>query len=176
MKIVVAVVACLVIIVVGIALVGWSLPVRHRATRSAAFPVEPDRIHALLTDFASYPTWRTGVKGVDLVDLPGGGHGYRERGADGEVLFAVEETVPGRRLVTRIADNTLPYAGTWTFELTPAPPPASGSTVLRITEDGEVFNPFFRFASKFVFSHHATIDAFLSDLGRKLGVAPVISP
>jgi hypothetical protein len=48
----------------------------------------------------------------------------------------------------------------------PAPPPL---TQITITERGEVYNPIFRFMSRYVFSHHATIDAYLTALGKKLG-------
>ena len=49
----------------------------------------------------------------------------------------------------------------------------AGGTALRITEDGEVYNPLFRFMSQFVFGHHATVDTFLTDLGRKFGSVTV---
>ena len=37
-----------------------------------------------------------------------------------------------------------------------------------ITENGEVYNPLFRFMSRFVFGHTATIDKYLEDLGQVL--------
>jgi len=74
------------------------------------------------------------------------------------------ESIPPARLVTKIADK-LPYGGMWTYELAPDGP----GTSLRITEDGEVYNPIFRFVSRFVMGHTATIDASLRDLGKKLG-------
>ena len=65
----------------------------------------------------------------------------------------------------------MPFGGTWTYELTPT----AGGTSLRITEDGEVYNPVFRFMSRFVFTHHATIDTYLTDMGKRLGAVPVIT-
>jgi hypothetical protein len=67
-------------------------------------------------------------------------------------------------VVSRIADRSLPFGGRWTFELSPAP----GGTLLRITEDGEVYNPIFRFVSRFVFGHDRTINGYLEDLERHL--------
>jgi len=72
--------------------------------------------------------------------------------------------------VTRIADPKLPFGGTWTYELSPAPE----RTSLRITEDGEVRNPVLRFVSRFVLGHTATIDRYLADLGRHVGAMPPI--
>jgi hypothetical protein len=90
---------------------------------------------------------------------------FREEGADGAILYEVDSAVPDRLLVTRIADRSLPFGGKWTYELIPS----GDSTTLRITEDGEVYNPLFRFVSRFVMGHHATIDQYLGDLARKFG-------
>jgi hypothetical protein len=65
-------------------------------------------------------------------------------------------------MVTRIADKTLTFGGAWTYELSPQ----GGGTRLVITEHGEVYNPLFRFMSRFVFGHTATLDRYLADLGR----------
>lgn len=65
--------------------------------------------------------------------------------------------------MTRIADKDLPFGGTWTYEVNRLP---SGAT-LKITENGEVYNVLFRFMSRFVFGHHATIETYLKYLGRK---------
>ena len=42
-------------------------------------------------------------------------------------------------------------------------------TIVRITEDGQVYNPVFRFMSRFVFGHARTMDAYLRALGRAAG-------
>jgi hypothetical protein len=58
--------------------------------------------------------------------------------------------------------------GTWTFEFVPD----GGGTRLTITERGEVYNPNFRFMSRFVFGHTATMDAFFESLGKRVGESP----
>ena len=105
------------------------------------------------------------MKSVEEVAAIDGKRAFRERDSHGAILYVVEEATPAHRLVTRIADKSLPFGGTWTHELSPDGP----RTTLRITEDGEVYNPLFRFMSRFVFGHTATIDSYLADLGRKLG-------
>ena len=89
---------------------------------------------------------------------------WREHGDNGTITFEIVEARPPARLVRRIADPSLPFGGTWTYELTPH---ASG-TRLTITEAGEVYNPVFRFMSRFVFGHTATMDRFLTDLTARL--------
>lgn len=171
MKIVFIVLGALVAIVLLVVLVGWSLPVKHRASRQATYPTtSPESLYAAITNVEAFPTWRSKVASVERVASPTGVRSYRETGSDGAILYVVDEEVPSRRLVSRIADPSLPFGGTWTFQLSPN---ASG-TILRITEDGEVYNPVYRFMSAFVFGHHATIDTYLTDLGKRFGTTVLI--
>jgi hypothetical protein len=47
-------------------------------------------------------------------------------------------------------------------------PSTTGST-LTVTERGEVYNPVFRFVSRFVMGHTATINSFLQAVQRATG-------
>jgi hypothetical protein len=129
-------------IVALIAIVGAMLPVNHVASRRARFRETPEQI---------WPSISPGVS--------------QQRFRQDDVDYEVVEATPNRRLVTKIADKNLPYGGSWIYEIEPE---AAGS-ILRITERGEVYNPFFRFISRFVMGHTATIDSSLRELGKKLG-------
>lgn len=157
----------LVAIVIGI---GYSLPIKHRASRMATYTTSPEKVFAIISAQHAFPEWRSKVESVENVLRPDGKASYREIGGDGTILYVVDESIPDNRLVTRIDDDKLPFGGRWTFELTAS----SNGTTLRITEDGEVYNPLFRFMSKYVFGHHATLDTYLTDLGKKLGAT--VSP
>jgi uncharacterized protein YndB with AHSA1/START domain len=150
-------------IVLVVLLVGWMLPVGHRATREATYRATPEQVFKLITDVEAFPQWRPSVKEVEVLPAVNGHAQFREIGKNGSILFEIDSLVPNQRLVTRIADRSLPFGGKWTYELTPR----GDSTTLRITEDGEVYNPVFRFVSRFVFGHTATIDQYLSDVGRR---------
>ena len=89
---------------------------------------------------------------------------WRESGKNDAISFAIEQAEPPRRLVTRITDKSLPFGGTWEYVVTGH---GVGSRV-RITEHGEVYNPVFRFMSRFVFGHTATMEKFLADLEKHL--------
>jgi uncharacterized protein YndB with AHSA1/START domain len=154
----------LVAIVLVVAIIGWFQPVAHKAERERVFAVPPDSLYAVIADVEKAPTWRKKVKSVEIVANDSGKRSFREVSSDGTILYVVEEAVPGRRFVTRIADKSLPFGGKWTFELSPS----GTGTSLRITEDGEVYNPIFRFVSRFVMGHHATIDGYLTDLSAKV--------
>jgi len=80
--------------------------------------------------------------------------------------FEVVEEAPPQRLVTRIADEDLPFAGSWTYELTPA---GEGATRITVTERGEVKPVVFRALSKYVFTHHRTLEQYLRALAARFG-------
>jgi polyketide cyclase/dehydrase/lipid transport protein len=141
-------------------LVGWSLPVNHRATSEATFKSSPQSLYRLINDVDRFPEWRPSVKRIEHLPDSSGRKRFREVGSDGPIVFEIDSAVPDRRLVTRIADRSLPFGGSWTYELIPR----GDSTTLRITEDGEVYNPVFRFVSRFIFGHTATIERYLADV------------
>lgn len=171
MKIALIVLASFIGLVVVVLAVGYSLPVEHRVARQVTVRASPDAVFSAITTPANFPSWRTKVTSVEMVTSPKGLTSYRELGSDGPILYEVDESVRPSRLVTRIADTSLPFGGTWTFELSPT---ADGTTV-RITEEGAVYNPLFRFVSRFVMGHHATIDGYLTDLGTRFGMAGEIA-
>jgi hypothetical protein len=151
-------------IVLLIAVIGAMLPVKHHATRKARFRARPEEVYAILS---GPPDWRPDVKAYGELPEQNGRKTWWEEGDAGhrKVRFELVEDSPPHRRAVRIAEPGLPFGGVWTFEISPAP---DGSE-LRIREDGEVYNVFFRFLSRFVFGHYGSIDGFLRNLGTKLG-------
>jgi uncharacterized protein YndB with AHSA1/START domain len=145
-------------------LAGACLPKGHRSSRSAKFKVPPGVLWATLTNVSAFPEWRADVKKVEIL-ANAAGPKWREDGSNGSITYEQVEASAPNRLVTRIADPSLPFGGTWTFQILPA---GSRSSVT-ITEDGEVYNVFFRFLSRFVFGHASSINAYLNSLGKKFG-------
>ena len=171
MRYLLIVVGVLVVLIACIVIVGWFLPVRHHVSRSIVLRATPEEVHALLTDVKNYPAWRDGVDSVEPVAATGGSPKFREHGKDGAILYEVLRDEPRHR-VTRIADPELPFGGQWTYELLPEP----SGTRLRITEDGEVYNPVFRFVSRFVMGHARTIEQFLQDVAKRYPAVGAIGP
>jgi hypothetical protein len=90
----------------------------------------------------------------------------RETTRKGEtIVYEVLDRVPPASIKRRIATENLPYSGTWTYSLQHN----GESTLVRITEDGQVYNPVFRFVSRFVLGHTRTMDAYLRALGNATG-------
>jgi uncharacterized protein YndB with AHSA1/START domain len=154
-------------VVLIVLLVGWSLPVKHRATSEATFKSSPESLYQLITDVDRFPQWRSSVTRIEHLPDSAGKRRIREVGSDGPIVYEIESAVPARRLVTRIADRTLQFGGSWTYELIPR----GDSTTLRITEDGEVYNPLFRFVSRFVIGHKSTMEKYLADVRRHVDTA-----
>ena len=146
-------------------LTGSLLAKQHTATRAARFHQSPETIWGVITDYSRFPEWRKRVTRVEPLPAVNGKPSWREFDKyNSAVPYEIVEWTPPRRCSTRIADPNLPFAGTWTFELTPQ---ADGSTTLRITENGEIHNVFFRFVARFFIGYTATMEDYLKALGRK---------
>jgi uncharacterized protein YndB with AHSA1/START domain len=150
-------------IVLVIVLVGWALPVAHAASRQRAFRAPPEALWKAITDPESFPAWRSDVKQVERLPDREGRPAWVEEGSAGRITFEIEKAEAPRLLVVRIADRTLPFGGTWTYEIAPS---AGGST-MTITEHGEIYNPIFRVMARYVFGYESTMAAYLESLGRK---------
>lgn len=131
--------ASLAVIIAAVAVCGAMLPVNHVASRRAKFKRPAAAVWA-------------------AIDRP---KTFKEDGVD----YEVTRSEPPRLLETRIVAKNLPYGGAWTQEIS-----SSGDGCeLRITERGEVYNPIFRFMSRFVIGHTATIDRSLQSIANKFG-------
>jgi uncharacterized protein YndB with AHSA1/START domain len=163
LRIALIVVAALVAIVLIVVAIGYSLPVAHTASREATLNVPPDRAFAIVTDVDAFPKWRGDVKNVNV--LSRSPLRWREEGSNGTITFEMEEVQRPSRLVTRITDKNLPFGGSWLYELQPT----ANGTRLTVTERGEVYNPLFRFMSRYAFGHTATLDSYLGALRTHVG-------
>jgi uncharacterized protein YndB with AHSA1/START domain len=156
-----------VLVVLGLAVYafGATLPVQHTASRSATFSSPPDAVWAVISDPGRFPSWRKDVDSVEVLPQRNGRPAWRETSGGQRMTFEVTESEAPSRLMTTIADKGLPFGGSWEYVIAPA---ASGSSIT-ITEHGEVYNPVFRFVSRYVMGHTKTLDSYLTALAAKLG-------
>lgn len=148
------------ILIVAMFIMGSSLPEHHLATATREFGAPRDSVWAVLTNFQQWPAWRSGLKEIRMKD-----NEFTEVSSDDEaVMYLIEEFNPPERLVTRIATLDLPYGGSWTYELTPT----AGGCSLTITENGEVYNPMFRFIANYMIGHSSSMEKYLDDLGKRI--------
>lgn len=157
-----AAVALLLILAGSVYVIGTLLPQNHVATRTVLLDRPAPDVWTAITDVESFPAWRSSVSTVDVLSRQP--LRWREVGSDGTLTFEIAESQPPRRLVSEIVDKDLPFGGRWVYELEAT----DAGTALTITELGEVYNPIFRFVSRFVLGHTATMDAYIEDLRKKL--------
>lgn len=170
LKIVVMTMAGLGLVAIGVPLLGGMLlPVVHQATAGRDFDQPTEEIWALISDPAASAAWPgRGVQRVEIETRDGAGVAltWREFYNDGSDLgFERTRMEAPRFFVSRIADEGLPYGGTWTFFLDPL---EDGGTHLSITEEGEIYSAYFRFIGKYVIGHDATMNDYLNALQRYL--------
>jgi uncharacterized protein YndB with AHSA1/START domain len=164
--------AVLVAIILIVVLVGALLPRKHVSSRAARYDHSPAEIWSVITDYAKFPEWRKGVKRVEMLPPVSGNASWREFDSRGDAIpYEIVESASPHHLVTRIADPKLPFGGTWTYEITSAP---DGTTLLRITENGEIYNPVFRFVARFFMGYAQTQEQYLRDLASRFGQPIVV--
>jgi uncharacterized membrane protein len=153
-----------------VVIVGFLLPKAHQASRKVRLRQPAATVWRTITEIDAMPSWRSDVTSVERMPDRDGHAVYVEVGKNGRLPLEVVERQEPRRLVTKIADPSLPFGGTWTFEITPE----NDSCDITITERGEVYNPIFRFVSRLFMDPAATLEAYLTSLGRKFGETPDI--
>lgn len=144
-------------------IVGSTLPATHTVSRTTSLRRPPETVWKLIS---GPPDWRPDVRKYQELPSRDGHRVWSETDKSGQTItFEVVESAPPRRLVTRIADPKLPFGGTWTYEISPA----SDGCMLTITENGEIYNPVFRFVSRFMIGHAATLNTYMKALHARLG-------
>lgn len=168
MKYILVALGVIVAVVLIVVVVGALLPKQHHATRAARFHQPPETIWAATTNYQEFPSWRSNLKRVEAIQSSNSLPAWREVDSHNQALPMQTLALDApRRMVTEIADPSLPFGGTWTTEIAPV----DDGCIVRITENGEVRNPIFRFMSRFVFGYTSTMEMYLRDLGEKFGEA-----
>lgn len=160
----------LAVVIAVVVIVGVLLPRNHRASREQMVASSPYSVWAAITGIEAFPSWRTDVEKIQKLPDRDGRMAWIEEGVSGKLTFVAERLDPPRVFVTRLADPDLPFGGTWTYNLEPV----GEATRVTITEDGEIYNPVFRFMSRFIFGYEATMRTYLSALEKRFPAKPVL--
>lgn len=160
MKWLLIIVIAIIVLIALMYLIGYFLPVKHVAIRSIVLNAAPEEVWKVLYDHSQYPSWRSDLKKVVVK----GEKNWTETSSNGTLDFESEIVRPNEMFHARIMNKDLPFGGAWTYELRSN----EKGTELTITENGEVYNPVFRFMSKYIFGHEATLKKFGKDLTKKI--------
>lgn len=156
-------VGVVVLLVVATLIVGMLRPAGHVARTQATYAQPPEAVWAVLADYERWSEWNPEVKTVERLADRGGHTMLNVVGSWGAAPTELVEVDPPRRLATRMDAGS--FRGGWSYDLAPAP---GGGTVLTVTEEGEVDNPFFR-AMMIFHDNYATMMAFHGALATRLG-------
>lgn len=139
----------------------------HTATASREFDVSAEKVWQAVTDVRGYGEWRNNVERIEVLSDSTRPLQWREfYSNDNPMTFQEVERTDSTRFTARIADQELPFGGGWTYELEQT----EKGVRLIITEDGKIYNPIFRFVSRFIIGYKATMNRFLDDLEKHLDV------
>lgn len=167
MRWVIMIVVALITFVIAIFAAGAVLPRRHVASRSIRVNQTPQVVWLTIHNHADDATWRPELKTIKQLPERNGHPVWLETYKDGSKLEIEDTVVDGpKRLVRQVRDTGNMFSGRWEIDITPLGETAS---TVRITEYGEVPNPFFRFMSQFVFGHTKTMEQYLTALASKFG-------
>lgn len=159
-----------IVLVALMAIIGKSLPQGHVAARRVRLRQPAETIWQAISDIDGFTSWRTNLKRLERLPDRDGKPVWREFTSQGTLTLEQIEAVPPRRMVGRIADPKLPFGGTWTYEIEPA----DGGSQVTITENGEIYNPLFRFLARYFFGYHGALETYLKQLGKKFGEEVVL--
>lgn len=143
-------------------LIGMTLPQSHTVTISQPFNTSPGELYMMITDIRSFPDWRSNIERIEFLNEDEENPIWREHYSNEDPLsFRITEKTANHSVTVQIADDDLPFSGSWSYNIEPA---NDEGALLMITENGEVYNPIFRFVSAYVLGHDNTINQYMIDL------------
>lgn len=146
---------------------GYSLPIEHSTTMQRHYAKSPYEIWLVIADYRKYSQWRENVYEVSEMPAKGGLEAWKEVDADGKsVPYAIASSTPGKQLIIEITDTTLPYKGTWTFDLLAD----ESGTMVHITENGKIDNLFLRVITHFMSGYTQSMNSWLNSLENKFAL------
>jgi hypothetical protein len=149
---------------------GATLPIDHSVSVSGTVAAPPTEVFARITDIANGAAWRPQVKSIKV--LP------KDYGHGQEMRFLATtsappkpygpnvgpETVVAKRIV-QLDDAGAQYGGKWTYELSPTRTNMGDqATLLKITEDGYIKPPIYRFVMAHIMGPTKNLDDYLKDI------------
>ena len=152
--------------------IGYALPAKTTITRSITLKEKPATVFATLADVQHFAEWNRNTEKVEMLPPVNGKEATKQTLKGGMVMTIVTaESDPPTHLVRRLGDAGGPFAGSWTYDLTPA---GDGGTQVKLTEVAEFKNPLFRVMTK-LFGQTKYMDQHLEDLAKKFGETAKVS-
>jgi hypothetical protein len=156
MKIVLIVLLVLVALVIIMILIGRMLPEGHIAVQSKSFSSSPSEVWEVISGVEDWKSWRSDLKDITITN------DSTFKADDVEYLMSI--VVPGESFTTTIVTKDLPYGGMWHYIIEKE----GDGCKLTVTEIGDVYNPMFRFMSRFIFGHDGSLKDYMEVLSKRI--------
>lgn len=170
MKILLRIVVLLLALAAAAYLYALTLPAHTTHTRSITSQQTPDAIFALLADFQNMPKWNRNMEKIEMLPPVEGKPATRQTfKGNMQMTIITSESTPPTHLVRSMGDDSGPFAGSWTYDITPT---VSGSSVV-LVEQSEVKSPIFRLMMK-LFGPTKYMDEHLEDIAKHFGETAVV--
>jgi len=157
MKWTLIIIGAIVFLILIILIIGKLLPVKHTAVVKKEFKIDKTTLWKTIRNFEKYAEWRTSIKNIETINSTS----WTEVVTKGDkITFGITQEEPNMKLTAKILGDNLPFGGQWTFEISDS----NKQIILQITENGEVYNPIYRFIGHFFMDNSATIKKYMADL------------
>jgi len=134
---------------------GMLLNEHHIVSSRILLSESPENVWRAISDVASTPDWYANVVSEERLADREGHQVWRERYRNGqELILQTAESCPPYRLVRAAIERDARES--WEFDLQPT---ATGTEV-RITESGDIPNPFKRFVSRYLMGHFKAMNNY----------------
>src|SRR5690242_3053482 len=142
---------------------GARLPATHTVTVTGIVAAPQEKVFSLITDVKNTANWRPQVKSVTTLEADHGRDRWVEHYAYHQYMpFLALQTVPPSLRQVKLDDAGAAYGGTWTYELSPGPD--GSTTILKITEDGYINPPVYRFIMTHVMGMTTNLNDYMKDI------------
>lgn len=144
---------------------GGRIPPEHLAVVRARYAASPETVWAIVSAPLDAASWRPDLHGVDRLPSPDGALKWREWSRRRSVDFEALPALAGQRFSARIAQDDLPFAGQWDYEVAAA----GAGTALVITERGLIRPTIIRVLARYAFGYTRTLTSYHRALASRLG-------
>jgi len=170
MKILFRLVVILIVVALAAYFYGASIPVHQTHTRTTELKQTPEAIFALLTDLPNFPKWNRDMVKIEMLPPVDGKEATRQTFKHNmQMTIITSESTPPKHLVRSLGDNSGPFEGSWTYDISPS----SAGTHIVLTEQMTMNNVFFRLMAK-LFGPTKHMDGHLEDIAKHFGETAVI--
>ncbi len=152
-------------------LIGYFLPAKTTISRSITLKQPPAAVFAVLADVRRMAEWNRNTEKVEMLPPVDGKEATKQTFKGGMVMTIITaESEPPNHLVRQLGDDSGPFVGSWTYEISPA----DGGSRVVLTEVAVFKNPLFRVMTR-LFGQTKYMDEHLEDLAKKFGETAHIS-